>query len=467
MLAVRPEETMSIRAPYAPIVLAAAAALPGVVVFLAHVDMSAPIMALFAGVSILSAAFLLVWACDAAQTDISQSLAIAVVALIAVLPEYAVDMYFTWQAGKFPDSDYAGYAIANMTGANRLIIGVAWAVVVIIFWVKTRRPVVIEAERLLEVRFLAAATLYAMLIPIKGSLTWHDGIVFVGMYIWYIVAAGRRPATEEEIEGPGAYLVALPRVPRRIWTVVLFLFAAAVIVTNAERFCEGLVGTGKAFGINEFLLVQWLAPIASEAPEFVVAIMFALRKRAGLALGSLLSAKLNQWTLLVGMIPWVYAVSSGSLASPLPMGQFQMEEIFLTAAQSVLAVVMVATLHLSIGQALLLFVLFVGQLVAPGLVESLPGGDVMGIRADQMHVLFSLLYLMAAISLVVHQPRRMAYLLRGIPQEERELGTRCLACGEPLIGGPIPPVDGPRPLHTTCSNGTGGVTNDRPQNHPR
>ncbi len=446
---------MSIRAPYTPIVLAAVATLPGVVISLAHIELSAPLTALFAGISILSAAFLLVWACDAAQTDISQGLALAVVALIAVLPEYAVDMYFTWQAGKFPDADYAQYAIANMTGANRLIIGVAWVVVVIIFWVKTRRPVVLEAERLLEVRFLAAATFYAILIPIKGSLTWYDGIVFVSLYVWYIVAAGRRPPAEEEIEGPGAYLASLPRVPRRTWTAVLFAFAAAVILTTAEHFCEGLLGTGKAFGINEFLLVQWLAPLASEAPEFVVAIMFALRGKAGLALGSLLSAKLNQWTLLVGTIPWVYAVSSGSLESPLPMGHFQMEEIFLTAAQSALAVVMVATLRLSMAQGLLLFVLFAGQLVAPGIVGEFVGGQVMGIRADQIHELFALLYLMAALSLAISQPRRMVYLFRGMSQEEREASTRCLICGEPLIGGPISPVGGTRPLHTICDNGHG------------
>jgi len=399
------------RAPYAPIVLAAVAALPGVVVSLTHVELAAPAMALFAGVSILSAAFLLVWACDAAQTDVSQALALAVVALIAVLPEYAVDMYFTWQAGKFPNSDYAEYAIANMTGANRLIIGVAWAAVVFIFWVKTRRPVVLEGERLLEVRFLAAATLYAFLIPIKGSLAWYDGVVFVSLYAWYMVLAARRPPVHEEIEGPGACIAGLPCVPRRTWTIVLFVFAAMVVVTNAERFCEGLVGTGKAFGINEFLLVQWLAPLASEAPEFVVAIMFALRGRAGLALGSLLSAKLNQWTLLVGMIPWVYAASSGGLASPLPLGRFQMEEILLTAAQSVLAVVMVAALRLSLGQALLLFGLFAGQLVAPSVVSALFGGEILGLRAEQMHVLFALLYLMAAISLVVHEPRRLAFLL--------------------------------------------------------
>jgi len=59
-------------------------------------------MTALAGLAIMSAAFLLLWACDAAQADISQALALAAVALISVLPEYAVDMYFTWQAGQHP-----------------------------------------------------------------------------------------------------------------------------------------------------------------------------------------------------------------------------------------------------------------------------------------------------------------------------------------------------------------------------
>ena len=80
------------------------------------------LVAVCSGIAVLGASFLLLWACDAAQEDISQTLALAIVALIAVLPEYAVDMYITWQAGRHPA--YAPLAIANMTGANRLIIGV-------------------------------------------------------------------------------------------------------------------------------------------------------------------------------------------------------------------------------------------------------------------------------------------------------------------------------------------------------
>ena len=47
----------------------------------------------------------------------------------------------------------------------------------------------------------------------------------------------------------------------------------------AEPFAEGLVQTGETLGIDEFLLVQWLAPLASEAPEFLVAALLTLAAR--------------------------------------------------------------------------------------------------------------------------------------------------------------------------------------------
>jgi cation:H+ antiporter len=139
--------------------------------------------------------------------------------------------------------------------------------------------------------------------------------------------------------------------------------------------------------------------------------MFTWRGQAGLALGSLLSAKLNQWTLLVGMIPGVFALSRGSLAHPIPMGAFQMHEILLTAAQSLLGVVLLAGLHLSIGGALLLFGLFFGQFVLPVVVQAAPG-IVFGLKVDQIHPVFSFLYLAAAAAVILQRPARIVRLLR-------------------------------------------------------
>ena len=395
------------------ILAAFAATLPGIVCRLAGVELTHPQAALISGIAILGASFLLLWACDAAQADISQGLALAAVALIAVLPEYAVDMYFTWMAGQHPESNYAHYAIANMTGANRLLIGVAWGAIALVYWFRFRRPVRIRQDQRTELFFLGFATLYAFLIPIKGSLAWYDGLVFLGLFFWYLAIVGRRPQPEIEIEGPAELIVKLPKVQRRTVTLGMFLFAAGAILANAEPFCEGLIGTGKEFGINEFLLVQWLAPIASEAPEFIVALIFAWRGQAGMALGSLLSSKLNQWTLLVGMIPGAFAISHGSLDHPLPMDHLQMSEILLTAAQSLLAVVLLAGLRLPISGAFLLFVMFSGQLVLPSLIKIHPALG-FGLTAEQVHPFFTALYIVAAAAIFLRDPRLLYRLRFGV-----------------------------------------------------
>ncbi len=406
----------------APMALALAAILPGMVVRFMGIPLDPPLQALVAGAAIFGAAFLLVWACDAAQADVSQALALAVVALIAVLPEYAVDMYFTWQAGTNPDSEYASYAIANMTGANRLLIGVAWAAVAFICWSRTRSPVRLDGDRRTELFFLGLATAYALVIPVKGTLAWYDGVVFLGIYVWYMSTAARRPVTASEAHGPARLLISLPRRRRRFVTMALFATAAGTIVINAAPFSEGLVQTGAVLGVDEFLLVQWLAPIASEAPEFIVALMLAFSGRAALGLGSLLSAKVNQWTLLVGMIPGVYALAHGSLAHPIPMGRLQMDEILLTAAQSVLAVVVLASLRLSLGHALLLFGLFAGQLLAPSLIGLLPGDAFMGLAGEETRRLFTAFYFVAAVSLVLDNPGRMANVWKGRKTAAATLG---------------------------------------------
>ena len=395
------------------IVLAVLLTVPGLLLHLFHVELAAPLATLITGVAILGAAFLLLWASDAARKDISQSLALAVVALIAVLPEYAVDMYFTWQAGQHPEGDYAQYAIANMTGANRLLIGIGWTVIVAIFWLKARRAVELDADRKTEIFFLGLATLYAFLIPIKGSLAWYDGIVLIGLYAWYIRIAGSRPCEESELHGPAEWLGGLPKARRRLAASSLLLFAALAILANAERFSEGLIATGKILGINEFLLVQWLAPIASEAPEFIVAIMFALRGQAGLALGSLISSKLNQWTLLVGMIPGVYGVSSGSFDLPIPMGAFQMNEILLTAAQSLLAVVLLLGMRLGPGGALLLFSLFIGQFFSWYMVGLLEGIVPWEVRAEDLHHFFVALYLITSACFLARYRHEAVGVLKG------------------------------------------------------
>src|SRR6266508_6150614 len=79
--------------------LALGATLPGILIRIARPDLAHLVEALVFGFAIVGAAFVLSWAAEVAQLDISTGLAIAVLAFIAVLPEYAVDMVFAFKGG--------------------------------------------------------------------------------------------------------------------------------------------------------------------------------------------------------------------------------------------------------------------------------------------------------------------------------------------------------------------------------
>jgi len=403
---------MTVRA-LRPYIIAVGITLPGLCLRFIHPDISPLVVALLSGMAILGASFLLTWACEVAQMDIPQAVAVAVVAFIAVLPEYAVDMYFTWMAGQHPESAYSHYAIANMTGANRLLIGVGWSAIVLVFAGRFHTGVSLPDDKRTDVLFLGLATLYALFIPIKGSLTWIDGLALLGIYIWYICIIARRPVEDEEPEGPAALLAQFAKKVRLRSVVLIFIFSALVILCNAEPFSESLVASGKLLGVNEFLLVQWLAPIASESPEFIIALMFASRGNASLALGSLLSSKLNQWTLLVGMIPGVYAASFGSLSPSINLDTHQFQEILLTAGQSLFAVALLVDLRLQVREAVWLLVLFAAQLLSPMYDAQLEA--LLGLAHDplRLHYFFAQVYLVLAAALLLRNWRGLLRLREG------------------------------------------------------
>jgi cation:H+ antiporter len=179
--------------------------------------------------------------------------------------------------------------------------------------------------------------------------------------------------------------------------------AAAVILLCAERFAEALVGTGREFGVSEFLLVQWLAPLASEAPELLIAGMFAWRLNTSAGLSTLVSAKVNQWTLLVGTLPIVFALSSGTLHG-LPIDAAQREELLLTAAQSVFAVAILANLSISVKEAWTLFTLFWAQFLIGAVVPSSAHGV--------ERVIVAVIYLVLGAMVLIRDRRRLPALLR-------------------------------------------------------
>jgi cation:H+ antiporter len=385
---------------------AVALTLPGALSRLSGADLGDVVAPVVFGLAILGSAFLLAWAAEVLQLYISQGLALTVLALIAVLPEYAVDFAFAFKAGKDPEK-YAPLALANMTGSNRLLIGVGWSLVVLLAaWRMTRiarrrgytgdidTDVVLDRPHAIEIMFLAIATLYSLTLPFKHTLTLFDSFVLISIFVVFVWRIGRAPAEEPHLVGPARLVGALPDRARRVVVGVLLAYAAGVIFLCAEPFAESLVHLGEQAGVSTFLLVQWVAPLASEAPELLVAGLFAWRLNTNAGLGTLLSSKVNQWTLLVGSLPIVFAISANHV-SGLPLDSLQREELFLTAAQSVFAIAVLANRRLSVREAYLLFGLFISQFVLGGVLPE-------GLR-ELERIAVGIVYLVLAAVILVRQ----------------------------------------------------------------
>ncbi|MEA3296802.1 MAG: sodium:calcium antiporter [candidate division Zixibacteria bacterium] len=338
-----------------------AVTVPGFYLGLTHAEVSPLLSSAVFGGAIFGAAFILCWGAEAAQIDISESLAVAILALLAVLPEYAVDFVFTWRAAHNPEE--AHFAIANMTGSNRLLVGLGWPVVLFLYvMAKKRKEIVMNSSIRIEIFYLAMATIYSFTIPLKGHLTLFDTVILVTLFALYTRRAAKLETVEPELVGPVKIIANMRNGPRRFVTVLFFLWAGAVIFFSAEPFAHGLVEMGREFGLNEFLLVQWLAPLASESPEFIVAATWALRGAAVSALKTLISSKVNQWTLLIGTIPLVFSISSGAIR-PFPLDGLQQHELFLTAAQSLFGLAVLVNLRFQKSEGVLLATLFLAQLI--------------------------------------------------------------------------------------------------------
>ena len=387
-------------------IVAAITPLPWMVLALSgqghHLEQTNPgLVSFISGAAIVGAAFLLTWGAELSERDIPRSLALITLALISVLPEYAVDLHFAWMAGKDPSQK--AYAVANMTGANRVLIGIGWALVAIVYYFKHRRKEIpLDSSQGLELSLLLLATIYSFILPLKGRLDLFDCVVFFAMFIYYAGRASRGEKHEEALEGIAGYMdERLGNGARRLAVLLMFAFAGYAIWLSAEPFAQGLVSTGKKSGIDEFLLVQWLAPLASESPEVVIALLFALKGRGSFSMGALISSKVNQWTLLVGAIPLVYSISAATWEG-MDLDSRQKEELLLTSAQSLFAAIVIADFRFSLWEAIVLMVLFLIQLVFP----------------DQtFRYIFSGVYFIGAFWMIVNSPvrRRMlwnALLLR-------------------------------------------------------
>jgi hypothetical protein len=210
-----------------------------------------------------------------------------------------------------------------------------------------------------------------------------DAVVLMALFGFYARATASTESVEPDLMGPPVVIAALPRATRRAICAALFAGAAWTIFLAAHPFANSLVRVGRAYHINQFLLVQWLAPLASEMPEFIVAGLFAWRRAPAMGLGALISSKVNQWTLLVGLLPICFGIAARQVI-PLPLDDQQTAEVLLTSAQSLFAVAVLLNFSVTVTEAAGLLFLFMTQAIAQLMIHvTLPNTPVVHADFDE------------------------------------------------------------------------------------
>jgi cation:H+ antiporter len=328
----------------------------------------------------LLSAFLVAWGAEAAQFLISQGLALAILAWLQTLPEFAVEAVIAWEAGRNPER--AHLAIANLTGAIRLLLGLGWPMIYFVFAFSGRRrgeprlsPIKLQPEHAVEVIGLVPPLLYFVVIIWKESISWIDALVLLLLYVGYLLVLLRNPPhnVEELGDAPRVSQWAYRQRGWRRHAAIGALFGGGgfLLYVTAHPFLESMLAVAATLGISQFVLVQWVAPFLSEFPEKVSAFLWARRvTHAPMALMNMVSSNINQWTVLAAMIPLVYGYShyhhTGTWAD-FHFDASQRLEIVLTLLQTGLGLVLLANMEFDWFDATALFVLWLVQFLVPHL----------------------------------------------------------------------------------------------------
>jgi cation:H+ antiporter len=330
---------------------------------------ASPLTVLWAGPGILVASLMIAWGAEATQFFLAQGIALAVLALLQTLPEFAMEAVFAWH-------QQVPFLFASLTGALMLLTGLGWPM---IYFSAARayrrefkrRPLLrinLAAEHSVQVLALFVAIAYEAIVWLKGALTIYDGVALIAIYAGYVWIMRRLPPEKHEGIAEIAVIprsIILARKPVRIAAILgLFIVGGAIVFLVANPFLEGLFGLSLLIGIPKFQFVQWIAPLVSEAPEGISAYYWARDPyRAPIALMNLVSSNINQWTLLAGLLPLVLSLSAGHIAS-IPLDAEQSRDLLLTLSQSLLGALFLLKLELAWWEATGLFVLFLVQLAA-------------------------------------------------------------------------------------------------------
>jgi cation:H+ antiporter len=326
-----------------------------------------PWAVLWTGPAIIFSSVMIAWGAEAAQYFMAQGIALAILAVLQTLPEFAVEAVLAWH-------QQTEYLFANLTGALRLLTGLGWPMIYMAAAGAHRRDlrtplrvIQLTAQQSIQVIGLLFSLIWQAVVWFKGSLGLIDGAILLAVYIGYLLIMRKLPPEEperlEDINIIPRKIIAAPRGTRIAAILGLFAIGGIGVFIVATPFLEALFGLSTSAGIPAFVFIAWVAPLVSESPEGISAFYWARDySRANTALMNVVSSNISQWTLMAAMLPVVLSVSMGHQAA-IPIDALQNRELLMTLAQALVGVLLLLDLRLEAWEAIALFALWAVQVV--------------------------------------------------------------------------------------------------------
>ncbi|OGM07512.1 MAG: hypothetical protein A2008_09205, partial [Candidatus Wallbacteria bacterium GWC2_49_35] len=335
---------------------------------------------------IIFAAVLIGYGAEVLELVLPSGVALAIVALLQISPEFFVE-WATVKKAAF-DPAFLHNAMANLYGANKLLVGFGPPLVFFVYYffspTKKENYIKFHAIKSYSVFVMIFGIAYNFIIYLKNSLMWYDSIVLIAIYFGSVFFIGRmelhysklKPSAQEdgpELEDSAVeklihkFVIVGEKVNAYRAYIASFIFLAtggALLVGFAEEFLECLLHAATAAGVSTFIFIGYVAPFMSEFPEKLVAIGYAMKGHADTAMVNFLSSILAQLTLLTAMVPLAYSYYKGT-PTGIVFDAVQSQELLLVIAMMLYSLMLFLDLKFTIRETIMALGLFIWQFVMP------------------------------------------------------------------------------------------------------
>ena len=161
-----------------------------------------------------------------------------------------------------------------------------------------------------DIPTMVGVTLFFVLLTLKGSLNWIDGVLFLLLFAAYMVVSLRSGKEEAQPEEEAQSR------ERGIGVAVLMVLGGlAGLIFGGRLFVDHAVAFAKAVGVSEKFIAITLLAGGTSLPELVTCIVAAAKKKGQLALGNIIGSNIFNILLILGLSSLIRPLSTAGMGT--------------------------------------------------------------------------------------------------------------------------------------------------------